>query len=102
MKVTSEDMKRKVAQPVDFLTLIGQPEGVMINKANTRTLLDIVFPHYISRFDEWWSEEVEENDLGIEGYYFNTEVDQEDQAYEGEQLYELILSSFGNFVFETA
>lgn len=94
----------EISGPVDFLTLIGQPEGVIITKANVRTLIDVVFPHYIEEFDDWW------DDLESGGYLvslenlatFNAEfekIDEEDCMYEGEQIYEWLLASFGNYIF---
>lgn len=84
-------------QPVDLLTLIGQPDNIKVNKANVRTLLSIVYPHYITDFDQWWDESGSE---AFDGYLFHDEIDEEDRTYEGEQVYEWMLAGFGAFIWD--
>lgn len=84
-------------KPVDFLTLIGQPEGIVVTKANVRTLLDIVYPHYMGEFDAWWEEA---EDMNYYGQLFNSELEEEDARFPGEQVYEYLLADFGSYVFE--
>lgn len=93
------------AKPVDFLTLIGQPDNLKVNKANIRTILSIVYPHYMELFEDWW-EHGTDNGQDLPVSYTNGRVsdyiDGEDSAFVGEQVYEYILAHYGKFVFENA
>lgn len=84
------------SKPVDFLTLIGQPAGILTSKVYIFTLLAVVYPHYMSEFEAWWDEGDAQNFVG---YPFDTELEVEDTEHPGEQVYEYLLSSFGSYIF---